>query len=246
LPLLPPHVAVLQHALRSVVLAANASRGDYIEIFKWWIHRLTVSSTATRIAYALILLLNSILSWIMLTPWAVKKLENLTLDYMKISCNGSACYGFVAVHRVNFALGLFHALLAIILLGVKSSRDGRAAIQNGYWGPKIIGWILLIVLTFFIPENFFVIWGNYFALFGAMLFLLLGLILLVDLAHTWAEYCLEKIEMNDSRAWRSLLIGSTLGMYIASLALTIVMYIFFAHSGCSMNQAAITVRFFRV
>ncbi len=32
------------------------------------------------------------------------------------------------------------------------------------------------------------------ALICAMLFLVLGLILLVDLAHTWAEYCLAQIE----------------------------------------------------
>ncbi|KAI9684343.1 MAG: hypothetical protein M1829_002152 [Trizodia sp. TS-e1964] len=200
------------------------------------------SSIATRIAYALLLLVNSILSWIMLTPWAIKKLEHLTFDYMTISCGeGGKCYGFVAVHRINFAMGSFHALLALMLLGVRSSKDGRAAIQNGYWGPKIMGWLGLVVLTFLIPDGFFITWGNYVALFGAMLFLLLGLILLVDLAHTWAEYCLEKIEFHDSKPWRILLISSTLGMYLGSLAMTIVMYIFFARSGCSMNQAAITV-----
>ncbi|KAH0538067.1 hypothetical protein FGG08_005329 [Glutinoglossum americanum] len=177
----------------------------------------------------------------MLTPWAIHKLEGLTLDYMKISCVGKECYGFVAVHRINFALGTFHALLAIMLLGVRSTKNGRAAIQNGYWGPKIIGWLGMIVLTFLIPDGFFVTWGNYVALIGAMLFLLLGLVLLVDLAHTWAEYCLEKIEFHDSRAWRGLLIGSTLGMYIGSIAMTIVMYIFFAGRGCSMNQAAISI-----
>ncbi len=179
----------------------------------------------------------------MFTPWAMNKLQHLTLDYMKITCDGKECHGFVAVHRINFALGLFHAVLAVILLGVRTSKDGRAAIQNGFWGPKIIAWLGLIVLTFLIPEGFFITWGNYFALVGAILFVLLGLILLVDLAHTWAEYCLEKIETNeDSRVWRVVLLGSTLSMYLAAVALTIVMYIFFARGGCSMNQAAITVR----
>ncbi|PWW76395.1 TMS membrane protein/tumor differentially expressed protein [Tuber magnatum] len=199
------------------------------------------SSTATRIAYALLFLLNSIVSWIMLSPWAIKKLEHLALDYFPITCLGEQCYGFVAVHRIQFALGVFHAVLAAILVGVKSSKGGRAAIQNGYWGPKIIAWLLLIVLTFLIPEGFFLVWGNYFATAGAVLFLLLGLVLLVDLAHTWAEVCLERIDESDSRIWRGILLGSTIGMYIGSLALTIVMYAFFAGSGCSMNQAAITV-----
>lgn len=198
-------------------------------------------SMATRIAYAFILLINSILSWLMLTPWALQKLEHLTLDYMSITCKGEDCYGFVAVQRINFALGLFHFILSVLLLGVKNSKDTRAGLQNGFWGPKIIVWLAFVALTFLIPESFFRVWGQYFAFVGAMLFVLLGLILLVDLAHTYAEFCLEKIENYNSTGWRVLLIGSTLSMYIASVAMTIVMYIFFARSGCAMNQAAITV-----
>lgn len=199
------------------------------------------NSMATRIAYAFILLINSIVSWIMLTPWALKKLQNLTLDYMKIRCDGKECYGWVAVHRINFGLGLFHLLLAFMLVGVRSTRNGRAALQNGFWGPKVVLWIALVATSFFIPESFFFVYGDYVAFFCAMLFLLLGLILLVDLAHTWAEVCLQKIEDSDSRLWRGLLIGSTLGMYLASIAMTVLMYVFFASSGCSMNQTAITV-----
>lgn len=177
----------------------------------------------------------------MMTEWAVKKLQGILLDYVTINCAGKACFGFAAVHRVNFALGLFHFLLAMLLVGVNSSRDRRAALQNGFWGPKILIWIGFIIVTFFIPNSFFETWGNYVAFFGAILFLLLGLVLLVDLAHTFAEYCIEKIEDTGSGLWRGVLIGSTLTMYLASIAMTIVMYIFFAHSGCSMNQAAITV-----
>jgi hypothetical protein len=152
---------------------------------------------ATRIAYAFILLINSIISWIMLTPWALQKLQHLTLDYMEIRCDGKECHGWVAVHRINFALGLFHLIFALLLLGVKSSKDSRASLQNGYWGPKIILWMAFVVMSFFIPEPFFFVYGNYIAFFCAMLFLLLGLILLVDLAHSWAELCLQKIEDSE-------------------------------------------------
>jgi len=165
------------------------------------------------------------------------------MDYMKLTCEGKDCYGFVAVHRMNFALGCFHFILAVLLLGVNSSRNKRAPIQNAFWGPKIIAWVALIVISFFIPSTFIMVWGNYVALFGAMLFLLLGLVLLVDLAHTWAEFCLEKIDETESKGWQFLLVGSTASMYLGSLAMTIIMYIFFASSGCSMNQAAITINF---
>lgn len=199
------------------------------------------NSIATRIAYALILLVNSLISWLMLTDWAVKKLQGVLLDYVTIDCAGKQCFGFAAVHRVNFALGLFHFFMAMLLIGVNNSKDRRAPIQNGFWGPKIIIWLALVVGSFFLPNTFFEVWGNYVAFAGAILFLLLGLVLLVDLAHTFAEYCIEKIEDTESGVWRGVLIGSTLTMYLGSLAMTIVMYIFFANSGCSMNQAAITV-----
>lgn len=234
------HAAERRHALQSAVPAESSKTGT-LSHAECGEPRANEISMATRIAYAFILLINSILSWIMLTPWALKKLQNLTLDYMEIRCDGKECHGWVAVHRINFALGLFHLIFALLLLGVKSSKDTRAAIQNGYWGPKVILWLAFVVMSFFIPEPFFFVYGNYIAFFCAMLFLLLGLILLVDLAHSWAELCLQKIEDSDSRLWRGLLIGSTVGMYLASFVMTILMYIFFANSGCSMNQAAITV-----
>lgn len=33
----------------------------------------------------------------MLSNWAIKKLEHLTLDYMKLECPGGACYGVMGV-----------------------------------------------------------------------------------------------------------------------------------------------------
>ncbi|PHH76451.1 hypothetical protein CDD80_1534 [Ophiocordyceps camponoti-rufipedis] len=199
------------------------------------------NSVATRIAYALLLLVNSILAWIMLTPWAVRKLQHLSFDYVKINCPTGQCYGWLAVHRINFALGLFHLVLAGLLLGVNTSRNPRAVLQNGYWGPKLITWVSLMVVAFLIPDKFFMFYGNYVSLICAMLFLLLGLVLLVDLAHNWAEYCLSQIENQDSKFWRFTLIGSTLGMYLASIAMTVVQYVFFAKGDCAMNQAVISV-----
>lgn len=177
----------------------------------------------------------------MLTPWAINKLERLMFDYVKIDCPTGQCHGWLAMHRINFALGLLHLVFAGLLFGINSTSNPRAALQNGYWGPKILAWASLVVVSFLIPDEFFQVWGNYVSLFSAMLFLILGLILLVDLAHGWAEYCLEQIDKTESNIWRTILIGSTLGMYIASLTMTIIQYIFFAGDGCTMNQVAITV-----
>lgn len=177
----------------------------------------------------------------MMSGWAIRKLEKFTLDYMQITCQGGKCYGVLAVHRINFALGLFHLLLAVALMGVQSTKNKRASIQNGWWGPKIMAWIVLVVLTFFIPNEFFAVWANYFGLAGSVFFILFGLFLLVDFAHSWAETCLAKFEATSSKTWQALLVGSTFSMYAGAITLTGLMYGFFASSGCSMNQSFITI-----
>src|SRR5271170_6711536 len=71
----------------------------------------------------------------MLSPFAVKKLEHLMMDYLKITCPEGECYGVLAVHRINWALGMLHLILAAFLIGVQSTRNRRSSIQNGYPPP---------------------------------------------------------------------------------------------------------------
>ncbi|KAI6009317.1 serine incorporator/TMS membrane protein [Pisolithus marmoratus] len=194
------------------------------------------SSIATRVGFAFIFILNSLLAWLMKTPFAIRKIEEWSYDYIKMDCAEGKCYGVLAVHRICFALTLFHAILSASLIGVNDSKDKRASIQNGWWGPKVLLWLLLVVITFFIPNGFFMFWGNYIALIGATIFILLGLVLLVDFAHTWSETCLEKWEATNSTMWQYILVGSTAIMYIATISLTGVLYAYFAGAGCTLNQ----------
>ncbi|KAN0093033.1 Serine incorporator/TMS membrane protein [Tylopilus felleus] len=194
------------------------------------------SSIATRIGFAIIFILNSLLAWLMETPFAIRKIEEWSYDYIKMECEEGKCYGVLAVHRVCFALFLFHSLLSLSLTGVTESRDKRAAIQNGWWGPKVLVWLLLVIVTFFIPNGFFIFWGDYVALIGATIFILLGLVLLVDFAHSWSETCLQNWEKYDSTLWQWILIGSTAVMYITTITLTGVLYGYFAGSGCGLNR----------
>ena len=76
---------------------------------------------------------------------------------------------------------------------------------------------------------------------GSVLFILYGLILLIDAAHSWAEMCLEKYEATESRAWELILVGSTFGMYAGALAMVIISYVFFAKSGCGLNQTFVSL-----
>lgn len=210
------------------------------------------SSILTRITYAFLLLFNSLISWVVLSPFIVHKLEKATFGFINNKCGpeGGQCISFASVHRINLALGIFHLILAGLLVNVKSTSDPRAAIQNGWWKMKSFMYVILLAVNFLlIPDGFFVFYGNHISIIFSTIFLGIGLVLLVDFAHAWAETCLEKIELEEltgegeynANFWKNLLIGGTLIMYVASIVVTIVMYIFFAGKGCGMNKTAITL-----
>ncbi|CDW96812.1 hypothetical protein [Sporisorium scitamineum] len=200
------------------------------------------SSIATRVGFAIIFCLDALFAWLSLTGFMMHKIEEWSYNYIKMDCKDKdRCYGVLAVHRITFALSLFHFILGMLLIGVKDTRTKRAAIQNGWWGPKVLSWLLLTLLMFFIPNGFFVFWANYFSLIFASIFIVVGLVLLVDFAHSWSETCLDRWEQTESDFWKFTLIGSTLGMYAAAITLTGVLYGFFASSGCSLNQFFISL-----
>lgn len=144
------------------------------------------------------------------------------------------------VHRFCFALTLFHLVLSLLLIGVRSTKTKRAAIQNGWWGPKLLAYFILCFLAFLIPNEFFMGYGSYVAPIGACAFIIIGLVLLVDFAHTWSETCLDNWERTNSNLWQFVLVGSTIGMFVAALAITTLLYIFFSGSGCGLNTFLVT------
>ena len=77
--------------------------------------------------------------------------------------------------------------MAVLMIGVRTSRDPRGPLQNGFWGIKFIllfaGWIA----AFFIPHGSFGPVMMWFGMIGGLAFILVQLVLIVDFAHTWAE-----------------------------------------------------------
>ncbi|RKP12572.1 serine incorporator/TMS membrane protein [Piptocephalis cylindrospora] len=212
-------------------------------------------SMATRIMYALLFLVNTLMAWVMLTDWAIRKFEDTFLHgYWHLNCEEGLCYGVLAVHRLCLALALFHLLLAGLLVGIHSTRQPRSTLQNKLWGIKLIVWVLIVVGAFLLPNSLVIFYGNGPALLGACAFVLLQLLLLVDFAHTWSETCLEKMDEasaeedgDDSSGgglWKFLLFGSTLGLISVTLVLTVLLYIFFTGPGCTFNRVVISVNLF--
>jgi len=203
-------------------------------------------SVATRLGYAVMLLLVTVLSWFLqnLPIWTDGHFFLIHIPVLQTCLKeDSVCYGAMAVYRFCFALTLFHLFFAVMMIGVKSSRDCRAGIQDGFWFFKLLGVVGVIVATFFIPNGFFIPYA-WASIFGAGLFIIVQLILLVDFAHTWNESWVGKYEESEGKKWAVLLSISTLTMYLVSLVSTILLFVFFtknAEHQCWMNPMAISL-----
>ncbi|CAL1288754.1 unnamed protein product [Larinioides sclopetarius] len=193
------------------------------------------NSTSTRIMYALMLLLTTVVSCIMLSPGLEDKLKNL--PFCNETCANAV--GYLAVYRLIFALTLFFLMFSVLMIGVKSSGDARAGIQNGFWGIKYLILIGAMVGAFFIPEQntFGTVW-MYFGMIGGFLFILIQLILIIDFAHSWTERWLENYEETQSKGWYCALIFFTLLHYVLAIAATVLLFVYYTSdpAGCGVQK----------
>ncbi|KAK2713431.1 probable serine incorporator [Artemia franciscana] len=98
------------------------------------------NSTSARIMYAIMLMTVTIVSCIMLSPGLQESLKKVpfcqggsgnSLVPGGITLDCEEAVGYLAVYRMCFAATIFFVFMALMMLGVKSSRDFRAGIQNG-------------------------------------------------------------------------------------------------------------------
>ncbi|PBC26431.1 serine incorporator [Apis cerana cerana] len=202
------------------------------------------NSTSTRIMYALLLMLGTIAACITLAPGlqdALKKVpfcsnsSNYVVSKFTVDCESAV--GYLAVYRICFIIALYFFLMSIIMIRVRSSRDPRAPIQNGFWAIKYLLIIGGIIGAFFIPEKSFGTTWMYFGMIGGFLFIIIQLILIVDFAHSWADAWVGNYEETESKGWYAALLGATLFNYIVSITGIVLLFIYFTHANsCDLNK----------
>ena len=206
------------------------------------------NSTSTRLAYSFFLLLGTIVSAIMLIPGLGNSLKTILPGictdipfFVTHSIDCSAIIGYFAVYRICFALTCFFFLFMLVMVYVKSSRDPRAKIQNGFWFFKFLALLGICVGAFYIPQNgAFEQVFMYFGIVGGFLFILIQLILLIDFAHTWNESWVEKYENDEKEYYYGLLIFT--GIFFATtITLAVLGYVYYAsNAGCGLHIFFIT------
>lgn len=190
--------------------------------------------------YAIMLFLTTLVSWIMLSESVQTKLQNAPFCSSLDICKNAV--GYLAVYRILFAMTMFFIMMAFMMIGVKTSRDSRSPIQNGFWGPKYLILIAGIVGAFFIPEtsNFSNTW-MVFGMIGGFLFIIIQLILIVDFAHSWAENWVERLEETESRWYYCGLIFFTVLNYVISIAAIVLFFHYYTTGACGWQKFFISI-----
>uniref|UniRef100_A0A8C7CNQ6 Serine incorporator 1-like n=1 Tax=Oncorhynchus kisutch TaxID=8019 RepID=A0A8C7CNQ6_ONCKI len=200
------------------------------------------NSTVTRVIYAFILLLGTIIACIMLSPGVdeqLKKIPGFCEDGAGINgnINCTILVGYKAVYRVCFGMSMCFLAFALIMINVKNSRDPRSAIHNGFWFFKVAAMVAVTVGAFYIPEGPFTRTWFVVGTCGAFCFILIQLVLLVDFAHSWNESWVDNMERGNSRGWYAALLAVTGLNYVMAFIVIILMYMFYTRSeGCLLNK----------
>jgi len=226
------------------------------------------NSTSARIMYALLLLLTTVVSCILLAPGLHDKLKSVPfckdgddigkegggnfidslttgltdkisggIDGYKFDC--AEAVGYLAVYRLCFIVTLFFVLMSVLMIGVSTSKDPRAGIQNGFWGIKYLLIIGGMIGAFFIPGGTFGEVWMYFGMIGGFLFILIQLILIIDFAHSWAEAWMGNYEETDNKGWLAALSIVTGTFYAGSITAIVLFYVYYtgeAVGDCKLHE----------
>ncbi|XP_062517363.1 probable serine incorporator [Corticium candelabrum] len=213
------------------------------------------SSVMGRAAYVILLLFTCVVCAILLEPDvqdAFLKIGSLCEDIAhfigqpnctKAKSDVAEFFGYFGIYRICFAVACFFFSFMILMINVRSSKDCRSGVQNGFWLFKIVAIILFLVAAFFIPASSFGIAMTVIGMIGGFLFILVQLLLLVDFAHSWNESWVAKAE-DGNKAWYYLLLLCTFGLYLVAFIAMVLLAVYFTQSeGCALNKFFIGFNF---
>ncbi|KAG7325732.1 hypothetical protein KOW79_010657 [Hemibagrus wyckioides] len=208
------------------------------------------NSTVTRLAFSFFLLLGTLVSIIMILPGMEANLEKIpgfcekgvSIPGFEGKVNCEVIVGYKSVYRMCFALACFFFLFSIIMIRVRSSKDPRASIQNGFWFFKFLILVGITVGAFFIPDGTFNTVWYYFGMVGSFIFILMQLILLVDFAHTWNQSWVENAENGNSKCWYAALLSFTCFLYVCAFAAMVLCFVYYTQpDDCTEHKVFISL-----
>lgn len=158
------------------------------------------------------------------------------------------CFGALSAHRVLLALFLFHALFALIMIGATGSRHTlRYELQHAWWLIKLSVLAGLLLVAFLLLDDAAIIGYSWLAFGGALVFLAVQVLLLVEFAHTVSNTLsgtARRGASGNDTGWRCLAgaggLVVTVAAYAAALAFIVLAYAAVDAPACALVSAGTT------
>ncbi|NXF33019.1 SERC2 protein, partial [Nyctibius bracteatus] len=208
------------------------------------------NSTVSRLLFTFFLFLGTLVSIIMIIPGVEKELHKLpgfcegsgSVLGVQTHVDCGSFLGHKAVYRMGFAMAAFFFLFAALMVCVRSSKDPRAAVQNGFWFFKFLVLVGITVGAFYIPDGAFTSVWFYFGVVGSFLFILIQLVLLIDFAHSWSQLWLRNAGESSAKGWYAALCIVTFIFYATSIAAIVLLYVYYTKpEGCTEGKVLISI-----
>ncbi|XP_046892596.1 serine incorporator 2 [Hypomesus transpacificus] len=208
------------------------------------------NSTVTKLVFSFFLLMGTLVSIIMILPGMETQLQKIpgfcqggsSIPGIENHVNCDAIVGFKSVYRMCFAMTCFFFLFAVIMVRVRSSKDPRAVVQNGFWFFKFLILVGITVGAFFIPDGTFHTVWFYFGVVGSFLFIIIQLILLIDFAHSWNKVWVGNAEEGNKNCWFAGLLSFTILHYALAFTAVVLFYVYYTQpDGCTEHKVFISL-----
>lgn len=184
------------------------------------------ASTTTKIPYLLLAFLGVVLALIM--RYASGDFLDQVARFELEQCETDICLETQSAYRVCFAMFLFFVLCAVL-------SAVYVPFHYQMWAFKYITFGLLLVLLFFVPNEFFNGWIE-FARVGAGIFLLLQVIVFISVSYDLNS---DLVSREDSRLLYAIL-GVSAVLYIVSIVFWVLFFGWYTDGGnCSLEETFI-------
>lgn len=133
-------------------------------------------------------------------------------------------------YRLGIAFIIYHVVMAVLLMGVRSTLDARAKIYHSLWPIKII--FLIVLVSLFLWSDYsadpteIYAWNSILG-YGAIIYLCIQVLLVLDLAYDlvdrlliwWDEEESESMSLDEESPLlpKIVLFGGTLALYCISI-----------------------------
>ncbi len=154
------------------------------------------------------------------------------------------CVGNAAVYRPTFVSTIFFLISAI-------ATKTNPRLNREAWPAKFGMYFILLAIITFLPVSplFSPLYLTLFRI-GAMIFIFIQQVILIDIAYNWNEMLVLKADEADNEEWGSgkkwlqLIIAISLTLYGASIVGISLLYKYF--SGCAENTIVVTLTLFQI